>query len=68
MHRRAFLGAGASAIAAGGVAMPRLASGQAQQRVLRFTPQADLAILDPITTTGFVTRNHAFLVFDTLYG
>ena len=31
-------------------------------------PRADLAILDPIVTTGFVTRNHAFLVFDTLYG
>lgn len=36
--------------------------------MLRFAPQADLAILDPIATTGFVTRNHAFLVFDTLYG
>lgn len=31
-------------------------------------PQADLALLDPIQTTAFVTRNHALLVFDTLYG
>ena len=68
MQRRAVLKAGALAVGAGGLAAPRLASGQAQRRVLRFAPQADLAILDPITTTGFVTRNHAFLVFDTLYG
>ncbi|MEJ1974787.1 MAG: ABC transporter substrate-binding protein [Acetobacteraceae bacterium] len=31
-------------------------------------PQADPAILDPIVTTGLVTRNHGFLIFDTLYG
>ena len=36
--------------------------------MLRFVPQADPAILDPIITTGLVTRNHGFLVFDTLYG
>lgn len=26
----------------------------------------DLAVLDPLYTTAYVTRNHAFLVFDTL--
>ncbi len=31
-------------------------------------PQADLAVLDPVFTTAYVTRNHAFMVFDTLYG
>ena len=36
--------------------------------LLKFVPQADLAILDPIFTTAYVTRNHAFLVYDTLYG
>ena len=68
MQRRALMKVGALAVGVGGLATPRLAPGQAQRRVLRFAPQADLAILDPITTTGFVTRNHAFLVFDTLYG
>jgi peptide/nickel transport system substrate-binding protein len=38
------------------------------QRVLKFIPQADLASLDPIWTTADVTRNHGFMVFDTLYG
>jgi peptide/nickel transport system substrate-binding protein len=36
--------------------------------VLKFIPQADLAVLDPIWTTAYVTRNHSYLVFDTLYG
>jgi peptide/nickel transport system substrate-binding protein len=57
MRRRALLAAGAAMLAA--------AQGS---RVLKFIPQADLAILDPIWTTAYVTRNHAYLVFDTLYG
>ena len=35
---------------------------------LVFVPQADLAVLDPVWATAYVTRNHAFLVYDTLYG
>lgn len=62
MRRRAFMAAGAAALAA-----PRI--GQAQgQRVLRFIPQADVAVLDPIWTTSYQTRDHGFLVFDTLFG
>lgn len=33
-----------------------------------FSPQANLTSLDPIWTTATVTRNYAFLVFDTLFG
>jgi peptide/nickel transport system substrate-binding protein len=39
----------------------------AQQKVLRFIPQADLRILDPITTTAYITRNHGYMVYDTLF-
>jgi ABC-type oligopeptide transport system substrate-binding subunit len=39
----------------------------AQQKVLRFIPQADLRILDPIATTAYITRNHAHTVYDTLF-
>jgi len=35
---------------------------------LRFIPQADLTILDPHVNTAYVTRNHGYMVFDTLYG
>ena len=52
---------------AGSLASPGLLRAQ-QPRTLRFVPQADPAILDPIITTGLVTRNHGFLIFDTLYG
>ena len=62
MKRRTFLAASAA-----GLAMP--AVGRAQgSRVLRFIPQADLTVLDPIWTTAYVTRNHGFMVYDTLYG
>jgi peptide/nickel transport system substrate-binding protein len=62
MKRRDFLAGAAATLAA-----PRIAAAQASS-VLKFIPQADLVVLDPIWTTATVTRNHAFLVFDTLYG
>ena len=68
MRRRDFLkAAAATSFAAPSLAAPSLALG-AEQRVMKFTPQADLSVLDPVWTTATVTRNHAFLVFDTLYG
>ena len=54
--------AGATALAA-----PRIARAEAPP-VLKFIPQAALASLDPVWTTADVTRNHAHMVFDTLYG
>ncbi len=62
MDRRTFLAGSAAALA-----MPAIARA-AGPRVLRFIPQADLAVLDPVWTTAYVTRNHGFAVFDTLYG
>jgi len=52
MKRRSFLAASAAALAA-----PAIAKAQGS-RVLKFIPQSDLAILDPIWTTAYVTRNH----------
>ena len=67
MKRRSVLRAGV----AGGVAalLPRFAIGQsADARVLRFVPQANLTVLDPIVTTAAVTANHGWMVWDTLFG
>ena len=50
-----------------GLAAPRLAQSETQ-RVLRFVPQSDVTVLDPIWATSGVTQNHAYLIFDTLYG
>jgi peptide/nickel transport system substrate-binding protein len=61
MRRRTFLAASAATLA-----LP--AVGRADnKRALRFIAQSDLAILDPVWTTAYVTRNHGFMVFDTLY-
>jgi peptide/nickel transport system substrate-binding protein len=39
-----------------------------ESSTLRFVPQADVTILDPLTTTAYSTRNHGHLCWDTLYG
>ena len=62
IRRRTFLGAAAASLAAPGIGRA------AGTSVLKFVPQADITILDPIWTTAYVTRNHGFMVFDTLYG
>src|ERR1700752_1443856 len=62
MHRRSFLGAtAASLLAAPAIAQP------AKTATLRFVPQANLTLLDPVFTTATVTSNHGYYVFDTLY-
>ncbi len=58
--------AGAAAAAAG-LARPAVLRA-ADAQVLRFVPQADLTILDPLATTAYPTRNHGHLCWDTLYG
>ncbi|WP_420103565.1 ABC transporter substrate-binding protein [Bosea sp. (in: a-proteobacteria)] len=63
MDRRQFLAASAAAL----LPMPRIAQAQ-DARTLRFVPYSDVAIIDPIWTTGYSTRTHALLVWDTLYG
>src|SRR3981189_1633225 len=54
-----------TALAVSALAMP---SAWAQgQKVLKFIPQADLRILDPISTTAYITRNHGYMIYDTLF-
>jgi peptide/nickel transport system substrate-binding protein len=36
-------------------------------KTLRFIPEADLRSLDPIWTTAYITRNHGYMVYDTLF-
>jgi len=67
MLRRDLLKAGAAVSAV--AALPRFAVAQAAgSRVLKMVPQANLTSLDPIWTTANVTRNHGYMVYDTLYG
>ena len=60
IRRRGFLAGGLAALATPAIAQP--------SRVLRFVPNVDLPVLDPVANTAAQVRNHAFLIFDTLYG
>ena len=57
MKRRDVLATAAAAAAS--LSAPARAQ---QRKVVKFVPQADLALLDPVFTTGLVTRNHGFMV------
>jgi peptide/nickel transport system substrate-binding protein len=65
MDRRHFLTA--ATVASAALAMPRVARSQ-DSKILRFIPQVDLSILDPVTTSAYIARNHGFAVYDTLFG
>ncbi|MGI9464769.1 MAG: ABC transporter substrate-binding protein, partial [Aestuariivirgaceae bacterium] len=39
----------------------------AAEKVLRVIPHADLKNLDPIWTTAYISRNHGYLIYDTLF-
>src|SRR5215472_7461938 len=58
---------GATAAAAMTLSAPSVHSQNGEQ-TLRFIAQADLKILDPIWQTAYITRNHGYLVYDTLFG
>jgi peptide/nickel transport system substrate-binding protein len=68
LDRRTFL-TGTAATAAGAVATGFPAIVQAEsKRVLKFVPEADVVIYDPVVTPAWQTRDHAYLVYDTLFG
>ena len=57
--------------AVGGAGLFALASGRAalgaENQTLRFIVRTDLRVLDPIWTTAYVSRNHGYMIFDTLF-
>src|SRR5438552_647053 len=67
LSRRGFLGGAAATAAAATLGAPR-AHAQKKGGTIRFIPHADLKVLDPIATTAYITRNHAYFIYDTLFG
>src|SRR5271167_4853080 len=64
MTRREFAalsGAGLLALTSGRRALA------ADTKTLRLIVRTDLRVLDPIWTTAYVSRNHGYMVFDTLF-
>ena len=64
VSRRSIL---AAAVGANTLGLPGIVRAAAQT-TLRFIPVIDLTFVDPIYAGAFVTRNHGFMVYDTLYG
>src|SRR5579864_833039 len=60
------LGTAAGAVLAGSLPAGT-ARAAADSKTLRFIAQSDLRVLDPIWTTAYITRNHGYCVFDTLF-
>jgi peptide/nickel transport system substrate-binding protein len=56
---------GVAMVVAGSVLLGPQAA--AQQKTLKFVPEADLRSLDPIWTTAYITRNYGYMVYDTLF-
>ncbi|RWR34557.1 ABC transporter substrate-binding protein [Sinirhodobacter populi] len=65
LSRRHFMASSAATVTL--LAAPSLVRAQ-NQRVLKYIPVIDLAMLDPVAATAQVSRTHGFMVFDTLYG
>ncbi|NBQ88681.1 MAG: ABC transporter substrate-binding protein, partial [Betaproteobacteria bacterium] len=66
MLRRSLIGAlSAAGLAAALTASPAVHAQTA--KTLRFVPHANLTVLDPTWTTAYVTRNHAYMIYDTLF-
>jgi peptide/nickel transport system substrate-binding protein len=50
------------------IAVPRRPARAADdKKTLRFIAQSDLRVLDPIWTTAYISRNHGYCVYDTLF-
>lgn len=60
--RRAVLG-GAAGAATFAIGRPARAAAS----TIRFVPQADLSVTDPVFSPAFVVRNFGYLVYDTLF-
>ena len=54
-----------SALTLAALAMPLVLTGCAN--VLRVAPHAELKVFDPVWTTAYITRNHGYLIYDTLF-
>jgi peptide/nickel transport system substrate-binding protein len=63
---RRTVAAGSAALALAVALVPGVAPAQ-DKKTLRFVQNGNLTILDPIWTTAYVTRDHGYMIYDTLF-
>ncbi|MEM9010267.1 MAG: ABC transporter substrate-binding protein [Pseudomonadota bacterium] len=63
LSRRALMSAALAVPLALGASPPAAEA----ETVLRVIPHADLKNLDPIWTTAYISRNHGYMIYDTLF-
>lgn len=71
MHRRSWFSRAAGVVSlTASLAIGAMGAGNAlaQSNTLRIVPHANITILDPVWTTAYVTRNHGYMIYDTLFG
>lgn len=64
ISRRGALGLTAATV--GWMALPAALRAQGS-KVFRYAPHAALRVLDPVSSPGYITRNHAFMIYDQLF-
>ncbi|MGL4285932.1 MAG: ABC transporter substrate-binding protein, partial [Phreatobacter sp.] len=57
----------ALALSAGALLATTAGAGAQARKTLRMAPHAALRVLDPVVTNAYITRNHAYMVYDTLF-
>ena len=65
LFKRSALGTTAAAAIAAAFALT--AAPTHAQTTLRVVAHSDLKIVDPIWTTAYITRNHGYMIYDTLF-
>ena len=67
MTRREFAVTAGAATLAGVSLSARTKAADDAKKTLRFIAQSDLRVLDPMWTTAYITRNHGYMIYDTLF-
>lgn len=67
MNYRKFIRRTRSAVLAIPLGLALMSQGAVAETVLRVIPHADLKNLDPIWTTAYISRNHGYMIYDTLF-
>jgi peptide/nickel transport system substrate-binding protein len=68
MQRRSIISTAVSAISLAVALLAPVGLAHAQAKTLKVVPHANLTVLDPVWTTAFITRNHGYMIYDTLFG